>query len=131
MAVDEGVVGAVIHNADKASISQIALQRRGLSERARAGRLRPADVAGATFTISNLGMFEVDAFQAIITPPQAAILAIAASRKQFVPIDGQPVIRDLMTMTMSSDHRIISGATVARFLQEVKRLLQDPYSVLG
>ena len=70
-------------------------------------------------------------FIAVINPPHAAILAIAAARKQFVPIDGQPVIRDLMTITLSADHRIIYGATVARFLQEVKRLLQNPYSLLG
>ena len=90
-----------------------------------------ADLEGGTFSVSNLGMMDAATFIAVINPPQAAILAVAASRKQFVPVDGQPVIRDLMTMTLSADHRIISGAAVARFLQEVKRLLQTPYSLLG
>jgi pyruvate dehydrogenase E2 component (dihydrolipoamide acetyltransferase) len=76
-------------------------------------------------------MMDASSFIAVINPPHAAILAIAAARKQFVPINGQPVIRDLMTITLSADHRIIYGATVARFLQEVKRLLQNPYSLLG
>jgi pyruvate dehydrogenase E2 component (dihydrolipoamide acetyltransferase) len=70
-------------------------------------------------------------FSAIINPPEAAILAVASTRKTFVPIDGQPVIRDIMPTTLSADHRAIYGATVARFLQEVKRLLQDPYALLG
>jgi pyruvate dehydrogenase E2 component (dihydrolipoamide acetyltransferase) len=77
-----------------------------------------------TYSISNLGMMDVTDFV-------AAILAVASTRKQFVPMDGQPVIRDLMPMTMSADHRILYGATVARFLQEIKRLLQNPYSLLG
>ena len=76
-------------------------------------------------------MMDVTDFIAVINPPQAAILAVASTHKRFVPIDGQPVIRELMTMTLSADHRILYGATVARFLQEVKRLLQNPYSLLG
>jgi len=126
MAVDEGVVSAVIHNADQASISQIALQRRGLSERARAGRLRPADVAGATFTISNLGMFEVDAFQAIITPPQAAILAVGRIAERVVVEHSSPVVRPMMSITLSSDHRVVDGARAAVFLAELARALQEP-----
>ncbi|HYB00721.1 MAG TPA: 2-oxo acid dehydrogenase subunit E2 [Ktedonobacteraceae bacterium] len=97
----------------------------------RDNKLAPADLEGGTFSVSNLGMMDASDFIAVINPPQAAILAIAATRQQFVPVDGQPVIRDMMTVTMSADHRIISGATVARFLQEVKQLLQNPYSVLG
>ncbi len=126
MAVDEGVVAAVIHNADKSSISQIALQRGGLSERARAGRLRPADVAGATFTISNLGMFEVDAFQAIITPPQAAILAVGRIAERVVVEHSSPVVRPMMSITLSSDHRVVDGARAAVFLAELARALQEP-----
>jgi pyruvate dehydrogenase E2 component (dihydrolipoamide acetyltransferase) len=76
-------------------------------------------------------MMDVSDFGAVINPPQAAILAVSSSRKTFVPIDNQPVLRDIMRVTMSADHRILYGATVARFLQEVKRLLQNPYALLG
>ena len=112
-------------------VRSIAREAKALIARARANKLAPADLDGGTFSVSNLGMMDASNFIAVINPPQAAILAVAATRKQFVPVDGQPVIRDLMTVTMSADHRILSGATVARFLQEVKQLLQNPYSVLG
>lgn len=133
MAVDAptGLVVPVIRDANTKGVRSIARESKALIAKARANKLTPADLEGGTFSVSNLGMMDASNFIAVINPPQAAILAIAATRKQFVPVDGQPVIRDLMTMTMSSDHRIISGATVARFLQEVKRLLQNPYSLLG
>jgi len=98
---------------------------------ASANKLTLAIQERLTISISILGMMDAPTFLAVINPPQATILAVAATRKQFVPVDGQPVIRDLMTVTMSTDHRILSGAAVARFLQEVKRLLQNPYSLLG
>jgi pyruvate dehydrogenase E2 component (dihydrolipoamide acetyltransferase) len=133
MAVDvpTGLVVPVIHNANTMGVRSIAREAHALIDRARANKLAPADMEGGTFSVSNLGMMDASNFIAVINPPQAAILAVAATRKQFVPVDGQPVIRDLMTVTMSADHRILSGATVARFLQEVKQLLQNPYSVLG
>src|SRR3989441_5022587 len=133
MAVDAptGLVVPVIHDANTKGVRSIARESKALIAKARNNKLTPADLEGGTFSVSNLGMMDASNFIAVINPPQAAILAVAATRKQFVPIDGQPVIRDLMTMTMSTDHRILSGAAVARFLQEVKRLLQDPYSVLG
>jgi len=133
MAVDipAGLVVPVIHDANIKGVRTIAREAKALIEKARANKLAPADLEGGTFSVSNLGMMDVTDFVAVINPPQAAILAIASTRKQFVPIDGQPVIRDLMPMTMSSDHRILYGATVARFLQEVKRLLQNPYTLLG
>jgi len=133
MAVDAptGLVVPVIHDANTKGVRSIARESKALIAKARNNKLTPADLEGGTFSVSNLGMMDASNFIAVINPPQAAILAIAATRKQFVPIDGQPVIRDLMTMTMSTDHRILSGAAVARFLQEVKRLLQDPYSLLG
>ena len=133
MAVDAptGLVVPVIHDANTKGVRSIARESKALIAKARNNKLTPADLEGGTFSVSNLGMMDASNFIAVINPPQAAILAIAATRKQFVPLDGQPVIRDVMTMTMSSDHRILSGATVAHFLQEVKRLLQDPYSVLG
>jgi pyruvate dehydrogenase E2 component (dihydrolipoyllysine-residue acetyltransferase) len=126
-----GLVVPVIHDANTKGVRSIAREAKALIARARANKLAPADLEGGTFSVSNLGMMDTSQFIAVINPPQAAILAVAATRKQFVPMDGQPVIRDLMTVTMSVDHRILPGATVAHFLQEVKQLLQNPYSVLG
>jgi pyruvate dehydrogenase E2 component (dihydrolipoamide acetyltransferase) len=133
MAVDAptGLVVPVIRDANSKGVRSIARESKALVAKARNNKLTPADLEGGTFSVSNLGMMDASNFIAVINPPQAAILAVAATRKQFVPVDGQPVIRDLMTMTMSTDHRILSGAAVARFLQEVKRLLQNPYSLLG
>ncbi len=126
MAVDDGVVASVIHNADKLNLGEIALQRRDLTERARAGRLRPSDIAGATFTISNLGMYHVDAFSAIISPPQAAILAVGSIADRVVPIDGRPAIRPMMTLTLSCDHRVVDGMRAAVFLNEVGEAVREP-----
>ena len=133
MAVDAptGLVVPVIRDTNIKGVRSIARESKALIAKARNNKLAPADLEGGTFSVSNLGMMDTSAFIAVINPPQAGILAIAAARKQFVPFDGQPIIRDMMTMTLSADHRIISGATVARFLQEVKRLLQNPYSLLG
>jgi pyruvate dehydrogenase E2 component (dihydrolipoamide acetyltransferase) len=126
MAVDDGVVAAVVHNANKAELGEIAMQRRDLTERARANRLRPSDVAGATFTISNLGMYHVDAFSAIISPPQAGILAVGSITDRVVPIDGRPAIRPMMTLTLSCDHRVVDGARAAVFLNEVADAVREP-----
>ncbi len=126
IAVEDGVVGAVIPRADSASLAGIAAQRKQLAERARAGRLRPPDVAGGTFTISNLGMFNVDAFNAIITPPQAAILAVGRIADRVVPVNGAPDIRPMMTFTLSSDHRVVDGAQAARFLDDLAAALYQP-----
>ncbi|GAC1431447.1 MAG: dihydrolipoamide acetyltransferase family protein [Ktedonobacteraceae bacterium] len=126
-----GLVVPVIRETNNKGVRSIAREAKALIAKARANKLAPTDLEGGTFSVSNLGMMDASTFIAVINPPQAAILAVAATRKQFVPVDGQPVIRDLMTMTLSADHRILYGATVARFLQEVKRLLQDPYSLLG
>jgi pyruvate dehydrogenase E2 component (dihydrolipoamide acetyltransferase) len=119
MAVENAVVTAVVRGADKASIGDLAKQRSQLAERARANRLQPADISGATFTISNLGMFSVDAFTAIIVPPQAGILAVGAIIDRVVAVDGMIGVRPMMTVTLSSDHRIIDGASAARFLNDV------------
>jgi pyruvate dehydrogenase E2 component (dihydrolipoamide acetyltransferase) len=126
MAVKDGVVGAVIHKANTTQLGEISAQRRDLTERARAGRLRPADIAGGTFTISNLGMYKVDAFSAIITPPQAAILAVGSISDRVVPVDGKPGIRPMMTMTLSSDHRVVDGAKAAEFLSELAEAIREP-----
>ncbi len=133
MAVDvpSGLVVPVIHDANIKGVRTIAREAKALIEKARANKLSAVDLDGGTFSVSNLGMMDVTDFVAVINPPQAAILAIASTRKQFVPVNDLPVVRDMMPMTMSSDHRILYGAMVARFLQEVKRLLQSPYSLLG
>jgi pyruvate dehydrogenase E2 component (dihydrolipoamide acetyltransferase) len=119
IAVEDAVVTAVIPDADRASIADIAARRRELTERARAGRLQPADIGGATFTISNLGMFDVDAFTAIIVPPQAGILAVGAIADRVVAVDGKAVVRPMLTLTLSSDHRVVDGATAAAFLKDL------------
>ncbi len=126
IAVDDGVVGGVIPKTDTLSLSDIAAQRKQLAERARAGRLRPADVAGGTFTISNLGMFGVDAFNAIIVAPQAAILAVARIADRVVPVNGAPAIRPMLTLTLSTDHRVADGAQAARFLNDLAEALAQP-----
>ena len=126
MAVKDGVVAAVIHKANATTLAEISSQRRELTERARAGRLRPADIAGGTFTISNLGMYKVDAFSAIITPPQAAILAVGSISDRVVPVDGSPGVRPVMTMTLSSDHRVVDGAKAAEFLSALADAIQNP-----
>jgi pyruvate dehydrogenase E2 component (dihydrolipoamide acetyltransferase) len=131
MAVDDGVVAPVIHNAPKAALGEIAVQRRDLAERARSGKLRPADIAGGTFTISNLGMFGVDAFTAIIIPPQAAILAVGAIADRVVPVDGRPGVRPMMTLTLSSDHRVADGARAAEFLRDLVEAIGSPQQWLG
>jgi pyruvate dehydrogenase E2 component (dihydrolipoamide acetyltransferase) len=119
MAVDDGVVAAVILDADKLELAGIAQQRRDLAERARAGKLRPSDITGGTFTISNLGMFNVDSFTAIIIPPQAAILAVGRIADRVVAVNGQPAVRSTMTLTLSSDHRVIDGAMAAQFMNDL------------
>ncbi|HEX6551244.1 MAG TPA: dihydrolipoamide acetyltransferase family protein [Ktedonobacteraceae bacterium] len=129
--VPSGLVVPVIRDTNSKGVRSIAREAKALIAKARANKLATTDLEGGTFSVSNLGMMDASTFIAVINPPQAAILAVAATRKQFVPVEGQPVIRELMTMTLSADHRILYGATVARFLQEVKRLLQDPYSLLG
>jgi pyruvate dehydrogenase E2 component (dihydrolipoamide acetyltransferase) len=129
--IPDGLVVPVIRDANLKGVRTIAREAKALVEKARARKLSQADLEGGTFSVSNLGMMDVTSFVAIINPPEAAILAVASVRKQFVPVDGQPVIRDIMPVTMSADHRILYGAGVARFLQEVKRLLQNPYSLLG
>jgi pyruvate dehydrogenase E2 component (dihydrolipoamide acetyltransferase) len=131
MAVKDGVVGAVIHTANTKQLSEISAQRRDLAERARAGRLRPADITGGTFTISNLGMYKVDAFSAIITPPQAAVLAVGSISDRVVSVDGRPGIRPMMTMTLSSDHRVVDGAKAAEFLSELAEAIREPEKWLG
>ena len=125
MAVEDGVVTGVVPAANTKSVGEIAALRSGLAERARAGRLRPADITGATFTISNLGMYQVDAFQAIVPPPQAAILAAGNISDRVVAVAGQPAVRPMMTLTLSCDHRVLDGARAALFLNELAEAIRD------
>ena len=103
--------------------ASISKKRQDLAERASAGRLHPPDVTGGTFTISNLGMFGIDAFSAIITPPQAAVLAVGRIADRVVPVNGLIGIRPILTMTLSSDHRVVDGAQAAAFLKDVAEAL--------
>jgi pyruvate dehydrogenase E2 component (dihydrolipoamide acetyltransferase) len=124
--VTDGVVGAVIPNADTAGIADIARQRKELTDRARGGKLKPADVANGTFTITNLGMYNIDAFSAIIAPPQAAILAVGRIADRVVAVNGQPAVRPMTTLTLSSDHRVVDGAQAAMFLNHLAEAIRAP-----
>jgi pyruvate dehydrogenase E2 component (dihydrolipoamide acetyltransferase) len=130
IAVDDGVVAPVIPNANTAKLVEIAVQRHDIAERARAGKLRPADISGATFTISNLGMHQVDQFSAIITPPQAAILAVGSIADRVVAVQGQPVVRPMMILTVSCDHRVADGARAALFLADLAEAIRNPEKTL-
>jgi len=130
MAVEGGVVAAAIPGANAKKLGEIAALRRDLTERARAGKLRPADITGATFTISNLGMYQVDAFTAIIVAPQAAILAVGRISDRVVPVDGKPGIRPTMTLTLSCDHRVFDGARAALFLNDLAAAIVEPEKLL-
>jgi pyruvate dehydrogenase E2 component (dihydrolipoyllysine-residue acetyltransferase) len=130
IAANDGVVAAVIPNAHAAGLAEIASQRHAVAERARAGKLRPADIADATFTISNLGMYQVDQFSAIITPPQAAILAVGRIAEKIVAVEGAPAVRPMMTLTLSCDHRVADGARAALFLADLAEALREPEKML-
>jgi pyruvate dehydrogenase E2 component (dihydrolipoyllysine-residue acetyltransferase) len=130
VALEQGLIVPVIHNAARLGILDLARESQRLAEAARTGKLRPDDLTGGTFTVSNLGMFDVDSFTAVINPPESAILAVGSITPTPVVVDGQVVVRDRMKVTLSSDHRAIDGATAARFLQEVKRLLEEPFGLL-
>jgi pyruvate dehydrogenase E2 component (dihydrolipoamide acetyltransferase) len=126
VAIEDGLITPVVRSADQKSLSQIAGEVRELAARARSRKLLPEEYTGATFSISNLGMLGIDEFTAVINPPEAAILAVGAVTPKPVVRDGQMVVRQMMRVTMSCDHRVIDGATGARFLQTFKRTLENP-----
>ena len=130
VAVDDGLIVPVIRNADKLAVSDISKKRDELVKKAREGKLLPSDYEGGTFTISNLGMFEIDNFSAIVNPPQSAILAIGRIKQKPVIIDGNIGIRSMLQVTASFDHRCIDGALGAKFLQKVKEYLEDPKEIM-
>jgi pyruvate dehydrogenase E2 component (dihydrolipoamide acetyltransferase) len=126
VAIEDGLITPVVRSADRKSVSEIAREVRELAERARSRKLRPEEYTGATFSISNLGMFGIDEFTAVINPPEAAILAVGAMAPKPVVRNNELVVRQMMRVTMSCDHRVIDGATGARFLQTFKKLLENP-----
>jgi pyruvate dehydrogenase E2 component (dihydrolipoamide acetyltransferase) len=128
-ATDDALFVPVIHGADTLAVEDIAAQRAELVQRATAGRLRPEDMVDGTFTVSNLGMFGVDEFVAIVNPPQAAILAVGAIKDRVIAVDGEAVVRPTMILTLSCDHRVVDGARAARFLDEIAGLLSNPTSL--
>lgn len=130
VAVEEGLLVPVVQNADQLGLNAIAQQRITLVQKAQSGQLAPNDLAGGTFTISNLGMFGVERFNAIVNPPQAAILAVGAIVERVVPLNGQPAVQPMMALTLSCDHRVVDGARAAQFLQTLAGYLEDPLSIL-
>ena len=126
VAAPQGLVVPIVRGAERLTIAQIAQVRADLVGRARDGKLRAEDLDGGTFTISNLGMFDVDQFIAVLNPPQASILAVGATREQVVPHDGELLVLPVMTMTLTCDHRAVDGATGAEFLRTIRTFLEDP-----
>ncbi len=126
VAIDDGLITPVIFDADGKSLREIAAESRDLARRARERKLQPQEYTGSTFSVSNLGMFGIDQFTAIINPPEAGILAVGGIEEKPVAVDGQLAIRKRLRVTMSCDHRVIDGATGARFLQTLRRMLENP-----
>jgi pyruvate dehydrogenase E2 component (dihydrolipoamide acetyltransferase) len=126
VAIEDGLITPVVRAADQKSLSQIAAEVRELAERARSKRLQAEEYTGATFSISNLGMFGIDEFTAVINPPEGGILAVGAMTPKPVVRDNEIVVRQMMRVTMSCDHRVIDGATGAKFLQTFKKILENP-----
>jgi pyruvate dehydrogenase E2 component (dihydrolipoamide acetyltransferase) len=130
VAVEDGLITPVIRNADQKTLSQIALEIRELAGRAREKRLKPHEYTGSTFSISNLGMFQIDEFSAIINPPEAAILACGSVRETPVVVQGELKVGTRMKVTLSCDHRAVDGAVGAQFLLELRKLLENPILLL-
>lgn len=130
VAVDAGLVVPVIHQADQLSLRELAWKRKELTTRAREGKLRPQDISGGTFTISNLGMYGIDAFNAIVNQPQAAILAVGRIAERVVPVNGQPAVQPVMALTLSCDHRAVDGARGALFLDTLADFIEEPLGLL-
>ena len=132
VAIDDGLITPVIRNADMKTLSEIGAEARDLAQRARNRRLKPEEYTGATFSVSNLGMFDIDQFTAVINPPEAGIVAIGSIVPKAVPLpDGNElVVRRRLRITMSCDHRVIDGATGAAFLKTLKQMLENPLAML-
>jgi pyruvate dehydrogenase E2 component (dihydrolipoamide acetyltransferase) len=130
VAVEEGLFVPVIHQADRLSLSQIAARRQDLITLAQNGKLGLEELQGGTFTISNLGMYGVDIFNAVLNPPQAAILAVGRITERVVPVEGQPAVQPMLMISLTYDHRVVDGARGAQFLQTLAALIENPLSLL-
>jgi pyruvate dehydrogenase E2 component (dihydrolipoamide acetyltransferase) len=130
VAVEDGLITPVIRNAELKSLADIGREAKELAERARNRRLQPNEYTGSTFSVSNLGMFDIDQFTAVINPPEAGIIAVGSIAQKAVVVDGQPAVRRRMRITMSCDHRVIDGATGAAFLKTLKQMLENPLAML-
>jgi pyruvate dehydrogenase E2 component (dihydrolipoamide acetyltransferase) len=130
VALDDGLVVPVLHRADTLTLAEIAARREDIVARAQSAKLRPADIQGGTFTISNLGMYGVDAFNAIVNPPQAAILAVGRIAERVVPVNGQPAVQPMLVLTLSCDHRAVDGARGAQFLGALADLVEEPLALI-
>jgi pyruvate dehydrogenase E2 component (dihydrolipoamide acetyltransferase) len=130
VAVPDGLITPVIRNADRKSLREIGAESRDLAKRARDRKLTPEEYTGSTFSVSNLGMFDIDEFTAIINPPEAGIIAIGRIVEAPAVVDGQLAVRRRMRLTMSCDHRVIDGATGAQFLKTLKLLLENPLALV-
>jgi pyruvate dehydrogenase E2 component (dihydrolipoamide acetyltransferase) len=130
VAVQDGLIVPVIHRADEQTLSEIVERRQELVSRAQAGELKALDLADGTFTVSNLGMYGVDAFNAIVNPPQAAILAVGRIAERVIPVNGQPAVRPMMILSLSCDHRVVDGSRGAQFLDTLASLIEEPLLLL-
>jgi pyruvate dehydrogenase E2 component (dihydrolipoamide acetyltransferase) len=130
VATDAGLVAPVLRDADRKGLAELAAEVRDLAERARQGRLRPEELQGGTFTLSNLGMYGIDSLYAIVNPPQAGILGVGKAEERPVAKAGSVVVATVMTCTLSADHRVLDGATAARFLSTFKGLIEQPLTML-
>jgi pyruvate dehydrogenase E2 component (dihydrolipoamide acetyltransferase) len=131
VATEDGLIVPVVHRADALPLTEISVRRKQVAEAARAGKLRPEDVQGGTFTISNLGMYGVDAFQAIVNAPQAAILAVGRTTERPWVVDGALTVRPVMTVSVSFDHRVVDGARGAEFLDTLASLIEEPAGLVA
>ncbi|MFW5829552.1 MAG: pyruvate dehydrogenase complex dihydrolipoamide acetyltransferase [Planctomycetota bacterium] len=130
VSIPDGLITPVVHGAEKLTLSQINVLVKDLAKRAQAGTLKPEEYQGGSFTISNMGMFGIEQFNAIINPPQAAILAIGGIKDEPVVVDGELQAGKAMRLTVSADHRVVDGADAARFLQDLRELLERPASLM-
>lgn len=130
VAVEEGLLVPVIRQANQLGLGDLAARRKDLVSRAQAHKLSPDDLSSGTFTISNLGMYGVDAFNAVVNPPQAAILALGRITDRVVALDGQPAVQPVINLTLSCDHRVVDGARGAQFLQTLVGFIEDPLAAL-
>jgi pyruvate dehydrogenase E2 component (dihydrolipoamide acetyltransferase) len=130
VAVDAGLVVPVLHDTDKATLSEISTRTRELAGKARDGKLKPQEMSGGTFSVSNLGMFGVDSFSAVINPPEAAILAVGAMRQEAVVVDGEVAVRNRISLELSVDHRAVDGAVGAAFLKDLAEILEEPMRII-